>query len=117
MAVGPGYFRPVGKRSTKDCAHRHVEKSDGPSPHISLSPENDWPTKAFSSLRWCQGHRFIPKSERERRNTAAKARSVFNAGRRCCHLQMMLPTWMVDLATSEGVLATSVATCLATSLP
>ena len=71
-------------RSTKDCAHLHSDRSDEPSPHISFSPEDDWPTKAFSSLRWCQGHRFIPNSERERRNTAAKARSVFNTGIRCC---------------------------------
>ena len=45
---------------------------------------DDWPTKAFSSLRWCQGHRFLPNSERERRNTAVKARSVFNTGREGC---------------------------------
>ena len=78
---------PSGWRTVnQDCAHLHVEKSDEPSPRISLSPEDDWPTKAFSSLRWCQGHRFIPNSERERRNTAAKARSVFNTGERCCQL-------------------------------
>ena len=28
MAVGPGYFRPVGKRSTKDNTHRHIDESD-----------------------------------------------------------------------------------------
>src|SRR5271170_2284639 len=47
-------------------------------------PQKLGPTEAFSSLRWCQGHRMLPKSERERRNTAGKARSVFNTGREGC---------------------------------
>jgi len=55
-------------------------------------PQKLGPTDRFSSLRWCQGHRILPKSERERRNTVAKARFVFNAGRGCCQLQVMLPS-------------------------
>ena len=55
MAVEPGYFRPDGKRSTKDCSHRHVEESDEASPCIRFSlPKR----LANRSVRW---HTLVPK--------------------------------------------------------
>jgi hypothetical protein len=41
----PGYFRPGGDTVNQDCTHLHVEKSDEPSPHIPLSPEDEWQTE------------------------------------------------------------------------
>ena len=55
MAVGPGYFRPDGIRSTKDCAHRHVEESDEASPCIPFSLPR---RLANRGVRW---HTLVPK--------------------------------------------------------
>ena len=54
MAVGPGYFRPDGKRSTKDGTHRHIDESDEASrvsSFLSLRLTNN-------GVRW---HTLVPK--------------------------------------------------------
>ena len=102
---GPDTSVRVEIRRTKTATCRHIDESGKASPCIPFSRRG-----RLAAYAGAKGHSFLPDSERERRNTAVKARSVYNAVRSCCQAKSEIIGLAMCLATSGRSLATSLAT-------